>query len=157
VCAATLRESPRDVGLPEPAVSARNVYADDGAASRPSSVADLLLPYLRSPAFWLVCIVSLGLTLVRESFNVWTPTYLVEVYGLGQGDAAQKSSLFPFVGGVSGLLIGALSDRSRTHRLALAVPLLAAGVASLAAIGGGAAMRSETAGLFLLAAVAFCI
>src|SRR5262249_2125810 len=51
VCAAPLRERPRAVGLREPAVSARNVYADDGAASRPSSVADLLLPYLRSPAF----------------------------------------------------------------------------------------------------------
>ncbi len=156
-CWIVLRESPRDVGLPEPPVSARNVYADDGAASRPAGIRDLVLPYLRSPAFWLVCLVSLGLTLVRESFNAWTPIYLVDVYGLAHGEAAQKSALFPFVGGVSVLCVGAVSDRSRVHRLALAIPFLAAGVVALAAIGGGAAAHSQRLGLLLLSAVAFCV
>ncbi|HKB12527.1 MAG TPA: MFS transporter [Vicinamibacterales bacterium] len=156
-CALVLHESPHAVGLSEPPVSPRNVFDADGAASRASSVGDVLTPYLRSPGFWLVCLVSLGLTLVREAFNAWIPTYLVEVYGLAQGDAAQKSSLFPLVGGVSVLCVGALSDRARTHRLACAIPLLAAGAVALVAIGSSAAMRSETIGLVLLGTVAFLV
>ncbi|HJZ76493.1 MAG TPA: MFS transporter [Vicinamibacterales bacterium] len=156
VCARVLHESPRDLGLPEPPVSARNVFAGDGGESRAAGVADVLAPYLRSPAFWLVCLVSLGLTLVREAFNAWTPTYLVEVYGLTVGDAAQKSSLFPLVGGVSVLCVGAWSDRAR-HRLALAVPLLCTGAAALVAIASGTVMHSERLGLVLLGAVAFFV
>src|SRR5262249_45519004 len=134
-CAIAVRESPRDLGLPEPPVSDRNLFAAAGAESRASGVIDVLVPYLRSTAFWLVCLVSLGLTLVRETFNAWTPTYLVEVYGLAQGDAATKSSLFPFVGGISVLCLGAISDRARAHRLTLAIPFLAAGAVVLVAIG----------------------
>jgi len=156
-CALVLRESPRDLGLPEPPVSPRNVFALGGSTSRASSVADVLVPYLRSPAFWLVCLVSLGLTLVREAFNAWTPTYLVDVYGMAPGKAAQTSSLFPFVGGVSVLCVGALSDRARTHRLVLAVPWLVAGAIALVAIGSGTAMGNVRLGLGLLGAVAFLV
>src|SRR5262249_9474145 len=105
--AALLRGTPRGLGLVGPPVRSRSVFAQDGSASRASGVVDLLAPYVRSPAFWLVCLVSLGLTLVREAFNAWTPTYLVEVYRMPQGEAAQTSSLFPFVGGVSVLCVGA--------------------------------------------------
>jgi OPA family glycerol-3-phosphate transporter-like MFS transporter len=133
------------------------VFGSGGADSRPDGLRDLLIPYMRSPAFWLVCVVSLGLTLIRESFNAWTPTYLVEVYGLTQGEAAQKSSLFPFVGGFSVLLVGALSDRIRTHRLVLAVPCLAVCGIALVSIGSGAAMHSERAGLMWLSVVAFTL
>src|SRR5262249_33887405 len=86
-----------------------------------------------------------------------TPTYLVEVYGLAPGDAAQKSSLFPFVGGLSVLCVGALSDRARSHRLALAVPFLIAGAGSLVAIGSGAATQNQRLRLTLLGAVAFLV
>jgi OPA family glycerol-3-phosphate transporter-like MFS transporter len=157
VCAATLRDSPRDVGLDEPAVSNSNLFGSAGADSRPDGLRDLLGPYVRSPSFWLVCVVSLGLTLIRESFNAWTPTYLVEVYGLTQGEAAQKSSLFPFVGGFSVLVVGALSDRLQTNRLVIAVPWLSACAIALALIGSGAAMQSERAGLMWLGLVAFTL
>ena len=43
---------------------------------------------MRSPAFWIVCLMSLGLTLLRETFNNWTPTYLVEAVGLSTGSAS---------------------------------------------------------------------
>ena len=65
----------------------------------------------RSPAFWIVCLLSLGLTLLRETFNNWTPTYLVEGVGLSNGAAAEMSGLFPFFGGVSVILSGFLGDR----------------------------------------------
>lgn len=156
-CAAMLRESPRALGLPEPAVSTANVYGEGGSASRPAGLRDLLWPYVTNPSFWLVCLVSLGLTMVRESFNAWTPTYLVDVYGLTQGEAAQKSSLFPFVGGLSVLAVGALTDRLRVHRLLIAVPMLVGCAAALVLIGGGLAVRSERVGLVLLGVVAFSL
>jgi OPA family glycerol-3-phosphate transporter-like MFS transporter len=54
---------------------------------------------------------SLGLTLLRETFNNWTPTYLAEGVGLSKGRAATMSALFPFFGGVSVILSGFLGDR----------------------------------------------
>ena len=157
VCTALLRDSPRQVGLAEPPVSSQNVYGEAGGASRPDSLADLLAPYARNPAFWLVCLISLGVTLIRESFNAWTPTYLVEIYGLSAGAAAQMSSIFPLVGGLSVLAIGGLSDRVRRHRLVLAAPFLASCALALALIGSDTVMHSERMGLMLLAAVAFAL
>ena len=43
----------------------------------------------RSPAFWIVCLMSLGVTLLRETFNNWTPTYLVEGRRPEPGDGGQ--------------------------------------------------------------------
>jgi len=44
----------------------------------------MLKAFLRSPAFWIVCGLSLGCTLLRETFNTWTPTYFTEVVGLSK-------------------------------------------------------------------------
>jgi OPA family glycerol-3-phosphate transporter-like MFS transporter len=54
---------------------------------------------------------SLGMTLVRETFNLWTPTYFADAVGLTKAAAAHNSALFPLVGGISVLLSGFLSDR----------------------------------------------
>jgi sugar phosphate permease len=106
-----LKESPRDFGLPEPAVNPGNLFREAGEQHTPSSIRSLLATFGRSRVFWLVCILSLGLTLVRETFNLWTPTYFTQAVGLTTADAAQKSALFPFFGGISVLLSGFLSDR----------------------------------------------
>jgi len=152
-----LRNSPRDIGLPEPPVSVTNVFGAVGAESRPRGVRDLVVPYMRSPAFWLVCAVSLGLTLVREAFNVWTPTYLVEVYGYSDGDAAQRSALVPLMGGFSALLVGALSDRLAVHnRLLVALPLLAGAIVALVGVATSSASDPRV-GLLLLGACAFLL
>ena len=55
---------------------------------KPSGLRDLLAPLFRSPAFWVVCALSLGTTLVRETFNTWTPTYFHQVVGYSKADAA---------------------------------------------------------------------
>src|SRR5262245_23185391 len=153
-----LRNSPEDIGLPAPPVSDANLFGGAGAASAPSSIGDLLNPFLRSPSFWAVCAVSLGLTLIRETFNAWTPTYLVDVYGLTQADAAQKSSLFPLLGGVSVLVVGRLSDRvGPSTRLIATLPLLMAAAIALGLIGSPIALQNQITGLVLLGAVAFLL
>ena len=101
-----LRESPLDRGFEEPAAAPDNVFGADGGSAAPASLAALLAPLLRSPAFLLVCLLSLGLTLVRETFNTWTPTYLAEATGFSGAAAASRSALFPLFGGIAVLAAG---------------------------------------------------
>ena len=106
-----LRESPQRLGFAEPEVNPVNLFKDAGEEHRPKSLGALLGTFGRTPIFWLVCLLSLGVTLMRETFNLWTPTYFTQALGLTNADAAQKSALFPLFGGFSVLLAGFLSDR----------------------------------------------
>lgn len=63
------------------------------------------------PSFWLLCVLSLALTLVREALMEWTPTYLSQGGRLSIGEAAQRSALFPLLGSVSAIVTGWLGDR----------------------------------------------
>jgi OPA family glycerol-3-phosphate transporter-like MFS transporter len=105
-----LKETPLDIGEPEPAASPQNLFGRHGEEPTPVGIRALLRPLLRSPGFWFVCLLSLGFTLVRETFNTWTPSYFTEVVGLSKAEAAEASALFPLFGGVSVLLAGFLSD-----------------------------------------------
>jgi OPA family glycerol-3-phosphate transporter-like MFS transporter len=105
-----LRETPQSRGLEEPEANPANLFHATGDAPRPPNLRVLLKTFAVSPIFWLVCLISIGLTLMRETFNVWTPTYFTAL-GLSNADAAQKSALFPLFGGFSVILAGFLSDR----------------------------------------------
>jgi OPA family glycerol-3-phosphate transporter-like MFS transporter len=131
-----LKSSPRDVGSEEPPASPDNVFGTAGEGYRPDNLRDLLLPLLRNLIFWLSCVISFGLTLIREAFNAWTPTYLNEVAGLDVKPAAITSALFPLTGAVSVVLVGVLGDRLKwKHRLVLpAVAVAAVALGLLAAI-----------------------
>jgi sugar phosphate permease len=139
-----LRETPQERGLPAPITNPLNVYAGqrpiDAASGpgSPSSLASILRPLLTSKFFWMVCGLSLGTTLLRETFNLWTPTYFVEYVGLTNAQAASRSALFPLLGGVSVLAAGFMSDR------------LGLNGRSLVLFGG---LTSGTVCLFLLAQV----
>ncbi|HKF54684.1 MAG TPA: MFS transporter [Blastocatellia bacterium] len=109
--ATLLKESPSRLGLEEPRSNPLNLFADDGENTAPAGLTSLLRPYLLNKTFWLVCLMSLGMTLVRETFNLWTPTYFTDIVGLTKAAAAHNSALFPLVGGLSVLLSGFLSDR----------------------------------------------
>ena len=111
-----LKSSPADVGEPEPEANPDNLFGEEGNDPRPESLRSLLVPLLSSFSFWLICFISFGLTLVRETFNFWTPTYLDEVAQLPPGQAAMASSLFPLFGGISVILVGVLSDRLTNGR-----------------------------------------
>lgn len=104
-------ESPRELHLPEPRVNPANLFRQAGEEYAPPSVGELLATFARSRVFWLVCVLSLGMTIVRETFNLWTPTYFTQAVGMSAAEAAGKSSLFPLFGGISVLLSGFLSDR----------------------------------------------
>lgn len=108
-----LKETPQERGLPAPEVNPFNVYADEGDIhnKETAGLSAILLPLMKSFPFWMVCLLSLGTTLLRETFNFWTPTYFVQYVGLPASVAAERSALFPLFGGVSVLLAGVLSDK----------------------------------------------
>ena len=153
-----IRESPKDLGLPEPETNPSNLFGALGEDPRPESASSLLATLTRSPAFWMVCFMSVGMTFLRETFNNWTPTYLVQGVGLGNASAAGLSGLFPFFGGVSVMLAGILGDRfgrgGRAAVILVGMTLcgLALGVLGTADFSG----RSRDA-LALLSLVAFLL
>ena len=104
-----LKNRPADVGLPEPPPPG-NVYGDD-AGHEKISLRKLLAPLLGSGTFWLVCSMNVGLTLIRETFNLWNPTYLKEVVKLDAGTAGMASLVFPLAGACAAVFAGWLVDR----------------------------------------------
>jgi OPA family glycerol-3-phosphate transporter-like MFS transporter len=150
-----LRPDPKALGLPSPRANQDNVFGAGGEEASPAGIRDLLLPFLRRPAFWYVCFLSLGLTLIRETFNAWTPTYLVEAFGMTHGSAAQKSAVFPFVGGLSVIVVGVLSDRfGGKNRVRVALPFLLLSCFVLAYLPE---CKIEVWGLVLIGAAAFLV
>jgi len=152
-----LRESRVDSGFVEAKPNPLNLFA--GSESRPSSVASLLLPLFRSRAFLLVCLLSLGCTIIRESFNFWTPVYLRDYLGYSVSNAARTSAVFPGVGAISVLATGWLSDRLGVNGRSL---IMFAGLAATAvALLVLTSMRSSSTGpalpLIAIGTVAFCL
>jgi len=55
------------------------------------TIAQQLLPLLKSPKFIILLLESFVLTLIRELFNSWLPTYFNEVLCLSEGDSSIAS------------------------------------------------------------------
>jgi sugar phosphate permease len=85
-----------------------NLFA--GTISKPTNVWEVLKPLFLSRTFAVVCLLSLGCTIVRETFGLWTPVYLRDFFAYSTASAAGTSAVFPAVGAVSVLLTGWLSD-----------------------------------------------
>jgi len=152
-----LRESRAQEGYEEAKPNPLNLFAE--TESRPQSLAALLRPLLQSRAFVLVCLLSLGCTIIRETFNTWTPTYLRDYLGYSMSNAASMSAIFPGVGAVSVLATGWLSDRLGVNGRSLLLFLgLAATAAALLAL---MSMRSSSSGSLLplvaIGTIAFCL
>ena len=128
-----LKSSPTEIGEEEPDVNPQNLFGSEGTRKRPLDMVMLLRPLLSSFSFWMVATISLGLTLIRETFNIWTPTYLAEVAGLSAGSAATYSLLFPLFGGISVLVFGRLADQMGGGKRSVAI---LAGLIPLVAILG---------------------
>ena len=136
-----LRESRTERGHGEAHVNPLNLYAAHDA--RPTGIRALLRPLVTSRAFVLVCVLSFGCTVVRETFNTWTPMYLSSYLGYSAGGAASWSALFPALGAVSVLGAGWLSDRfgttGRSLLLLVGLALAAIALSLLVATPPGAA------------------
>jgi OPA family glycerol-3-phosphate transporter-like MFS transporter len=157
-CLFLLRESPGQLGLPEPGANPLNVYGKTAAGTKPNEVWSLLGPLFRSPMFLLVCLLSAGLTLIRETFNAWTPTYFDKDLHLGPSTAARLSSLFPLLGGVSVLIVGVLSDRlGRVGRAAIICGGMFLAGAALAVLGRMSVGGSVPARVGLVALIGFLL
>ncbi|HEX4242224.1 MAG TPA: MFS transporter [Steroidobacteraceae bacterium] len=152
-----LRESRVALGFSEAKPNPLNLYA--GSDRKPQSVRQLLAPLLRSRAFITVCLLSLGCTIIRESFNSWTPAYLHDYVGYDMGKAASLSAIFPGVGAVSVLATGWLSDRLGVNGRALIMLFGLAGTA--AALILLMSTHAHAAGTLLplisIGTIAFCL
>ncbi|HYM42275.1 MAG TPA: MFS transporter [Steroidobacteraceae bacterium] len=120
-----LREARTEEGHAEPAVNPDNVFA--GAAAAPHSFLERVLPLLRSRAFLTVCLLGFATTMIRETFNTWTPQYLHDFAHFSVSRAAAWSAIFPGAGALSVLLAGWSSDRLGANTRAL---LLCAGLSA---------------------------
>lgn len=103
-----LKESRTALGFSEPEVNPLNVFQKEVETTGPKA---LLLPLLGNRGFWIVCFLSLCTTIVRETFNTWTPTYLHKFFGFSDSAAAGMSAVFPALGAVSVVIAGFAGDR----------------------------------------------
>jgi OPA family glycerol-3-phosphate transporter-like MFS transporter len=152
-----LRESRLDAGYTEARSNPLNLFA--ASESRPQTLRALLAPLLGSRAFLLVCLLSLGCTIVRETFSAWTPTYLHEYLGYSLSAAAGRSAIFPAVGAVSVLASGWLGDRlgGNGRALLLFVGLGATAGALLLLMSLRPGPGGSLLPLLAIGAIAFCL
>jgi OPA family glycerol-3-phosphate transporter-like MFS transporter len=150
-----LKGSPQEVGAEEPPADPANLFGAGGEDHRPDGLIQLLLPFLTSLTFWLVCLMNVGLTLIRQTLNVWTPLYLAEVGGFTQGSAAISSMLVPLAGGVAAFLGGRLSDRLGGRHALVALPALVLLTGSLLLMSAIPLAGEQQLILVLLGLVAF--
>jgi OPA family glycerol-3-phosphate transporter-like MFS transporter len=150
----TLKSRPRVLGLPGPPPPPDNVYGAD-AGHEHVSLRNLLGPLCSSFTFWLVCLMNVGLTLIRETFNLWTPTYLKEAVQLDTGTAGMASLVFPLVGAVASLCAGWLVDRLGGRYGTVVVSSLVGLVAALGVFAWLPLEGEAGLALALIGAVAF--
>jgi sugar phosphate permease len=152
-----LRESRVQEGHAEAMPNPLSLFA--ATESRPTNVAALLLPLVRSRAFLVVCLLSFACTMIRETFNTWTPTYLRDYLGYSISHSAALSAIFPGVGAVSVLLAGWLSDRLglNARPLLLFLGLGATAVALLVLRAAPAGASDSLIPVVIIGVVAFCL
>jgi OPA family glycerol-3-phosphate transporter-like MFS transporter len=71
LCLALLRESPRSLGEAEADDNPANLFQ---ASGEKHTAWALFGAFFKSRAFCLACAMSLGATILRETFSLWTPT-----------------------------------------------------------------------------------
>lgn len=160
-CLLLLRESPADIGAEEAPTNPANLFHEQEIPSEMNAsggkrLTALLRPFARSTTFWLVCALSLGTTILRETFGLWTPTYFTQAAGMSAAAAAGNSSLFPFLGGLSVILCGWLSDRlGRGGRATLMFGGLLLSSGALIAMSVGVTQGSQILPVVFVGLVAF--
>jgi sugar phosphate permease len=152
-----LRESRVDEGHTPATPNPLNLFAQTEAP--PASVWALLQPLLRSRAFLLVCLLSFGCTIIRETFNTWNPQYLVDQFHFSVSRSASLSAVFPAVGVLSVLGCGWLSDRLGLNGRALLMFLGLSGAtaALLVLMGVHTGATNTVFPVVMIGVIAFCL
>jgi sugar phosphate permease len=152
-----LRESRADAGYGEAEVNPLNLFG--GADAKPKSFWMLVKPLLSSRAFLFVCLLSLGCTIVRETFNTWTPVYFHEFFGYSESSAASMSAVFPAVGAASVMITGWASDRLGVtgRSMIMFLGLLATVVTLMILAFTPRGVTTSEIPLTLVGVVAFCL
>lgn len=151
-----LKSRPSVLGLPEAPPPPGNVYGADTGDARMSPWA-LLKPLLTNFTFWLVCLMNMGLTLIRETFNFWTPTYLNEVVRIDVASSGMASLVFPLAGAAASLLCGWLVDQLGGRFGLVVIASLLLLVAALGVISVVPVEHNAPLAMTLIALVAFAV
>lgn len=106
-----LRSRPSDVGIEDPPVNPANYFGPLGLEERPANLWELFRPYLVNPSFWIVVLMSITLSFVRESLNWANDKYIALSADVEKVDAQIYSSYFPLFGAVAVFVTGFLTDR----------------------------------------------
>jgi sugar phosphate permease len=156
LCVWLLRESRTEAGHEPARANPLNLFAGQSEPSR--SLPKLMRTLLTDGAFIFVCLLSFGCTVVRETFNNWTPTYLNQSAGLSVAQAAKFSAVFPAVGAVSVLATGWLSDWLGANGRAILMAIgLAASTGTLMVLAGANPGAAGAAfAVLLIGLTAFC-
>ncbi len=155
----TLKSGPGDVGLPE-----GEEAGTEACKGEKGELWGLIGVLLLRGSFWLVCLANFGLTLIRESFNNWTPTFLEQGVGLDVRDTGMASMAFPLGGAVAAVAGGWLSDRAGGRRGLVMLPsalLMAAVLGTMAVLPlrdrpATALVLVAAVGAFLMVPYSFC-
>ncbi len=152
-----LRESRTDEGHAEAIANPGNVFA--GERAPPQNVLARVRHLLRNRAFLMVCLLGFATTMVRETFNTWTPVYLRDFLGYPVSEAAAASAIFPAVGALSVLLAGWMSDRlgRNCRALLLALGLTATALALAVLTFLQPASTGTVLPVVMIGVVAFCL
>jgi OPA family glycerol-3-phosphate transporter-like MFS transporter len=77
-----LKETPLAIGESEPPANPRAIVVEPDDQPSRHDPWPILQPFFLDSSFWMVCALSFTFTLVRETFNLWTPTYFIQVVGV---------------------------------------------------------------------------
>jgi sugar phosphate permease len=153
-----LANAPEDVGHALPAEEASEKAPEEKPDGRSS-----FMVVLSNPMFWVMCGLSLVLTLMRRTFDVWLPTYFADL-GAKESTAAYKSTVFPILGCVGTFATGWFSDRFLQGRRApVMTALLVAlsgslfGLGHIPAVAHALGVAPESAVLGLVAVTGFLL
>lgn len=134
-----LKESRTGLGFRAAEVNPLNVFGKQGKTG--GGLKGLVLPLLKNAGFLIVCFLSFCTTIVRETFNTWTPTYLHNFLSYSDSAAAGMSAVFPALGAVSVIIAGLAGDRlgvsGRSIVLFIGMVMTAAGLGCMAVLKPG--------------------
>jgi OPA family glycerol-3-phosphate transporter-like MFS transporter len=134
------------------------VKAGPLTTTRSEKQASRALELLQRPQFLLVCVLSFTLTLLRESFNVWSVDFLMSVQGKASiAAAALQSTTFDLAGAASILSMGVIYDRVPAGLRRWLIAGILAALTLLLLVLPGAAKASPAAGAWLIGAVGLLV